>query len=199
VSGRRRGFAPMGRLVIAAAAVGLIPAVAGCEAGSNAPTLEYHPQSAGTDAAVHGIDIRDAFVLGAPIGSTLAAGQSAGLFIALFNQGHRDTLTSISAPGVAASVTLPGGRIQLGDLQPVYLTGPAPKIILTDLIKPLAGGTAIRITLSFAKAGNVTISVPVLPRSNDYSTFQPAPSPVKSGSATATPVPSKSPSPTPAS
>jgi len=73
----RRAMLPR-RLLIAAVAA-LIPALAGCEAGTNAPTQQWHPPTEGTGLVQHGIDIRDMFVLGAPTNSSLAAGQSAGL------------------------------------------------------------------------------------------------------------------------
>jgi copper(I)-binding protein len=192
VSRSRRALAPIGRLAIAAAVAGLVPGVAACEAGSNAPTSQFHPQSDGLNTVAHGIEIRDAFVLGAPSGSSIAAGQSAGLFLALINQGKRDRLVSASAPGTAASVRLPAGGIVLRTQQAAYLTGPVPKIVLSGLTRALPGGQTVRVTLSFQNAGNITITVPVLPRSDDYATFSPAPSPSPARS-TASPSVSASP------
>src|SRR6202012_6010136 len=65
----------------------LVPALAGCEAGEHAPTLEFHQAAAGTLATFNDIQISDAFVLGAPQASTLPAGSSAGLFVSLYNNG----------------------------------------------------------------------------------------------------------------
>ncbi len=59
------------RLLIGALAI-LVPALAGCEAGLNAPTLEYHPASFGVSTMVDGINIDNVFVLGPEPGSTLA-------------------------------------------------------------------------------------------------------------------------------
>ena len=61
------------RLLIGAIAI-LVPTLAGCEAGLNAPTLEFHPASAGTTVVQNGIRIDNAFVLGAAPGSALHAG-----------------------------------------------------------------------------------------------------------------------------
>ncbi|HEY3732306.1 MAG TPA: hypothetical protein VGL63_00125 [Streptosporangiaceae bacterium] len=181
----RRGFASHGRLAVAAAMVGLIPAVAACDAGNNAPTGEFHPQSEGIDTVVHGIDIRNAFVLGAQLGGSLPAGKSAGLFMAMINEGGgRDRLAGVTAPGTAASVMLPPGGILLHSGQAAYLTGPQPKILLEHLIRPLVGGQTVRITLDFQSAGSVTLTLPVLPRSNSYATFSPAPNPTPSNSVT---------------
>jgi copper(I)-binding protein len=187
VSRSRRAFRPIGRLAAAAAAACLAAGVTACEAGNNAPTLtQYHPQSDGINADVHGIKIRDAFVLGGPIGSSLATGQSAGFFLALFNQNSQDRLVSAAAPGIATAVRLPPGGIRLPSGQAVYLTGPVPRIVLTNLSRPLPGGGSITIVLNFMNAGNVRLVVPVLPRSDYYATFSPAPSPSPSPPATST-------------
>ena len=183
MSRSRRGFAPYGRLAIAAAVIGLVPAVTACEAGNNAPVTQFHPQSVGVNTIVHGIYIRDAFILGWQAGSSVPTGQSAGLFLALINEGSPDRLVSITAPGTAASVALPHGGISLGGQQAVYLVGPEPKIVLHRLLHPLVNGKSVRVRLDFLNVGSVTLSLPVLPRSDIYATFSPAPLPSPSGSA----------------
>jgi copper(I)-binding protein len=207
VSPSRWAATPIGRLVIAAAIVGLAGGVTACDAGTNAPTLEFHPQSDGVDTAVHGIKILDAFVLGAPSGS-LAAGQSAGLFLALYNDGNSaDSLIGVSAAGVARSVTLPAGGIGLPSQQAVYLTGPKPTLVLTGLLHALPSGGAVQITLSFLNAGSISLDLPVLERAGAYQTFSPAPAPAVSPKKTPSPSPTtstspsatSSPSPTPTS
>jgi copper(I)-binding protein len=183
VSRSRRAVTPIGRLAAAAAIAGLVIGVSACEAGNNAPTLEYHPQSAGLDVQVDGIKIIDAFVLGWASGP-IPAGQSASVFLALYNQGRgTERLTGASAPGVAKSVTLPTGGITLPSSQAVDLTHAKPRIVLNGLLHPLAAGGSIRLVLSFSSAGNVTLTLPVLPRLGSYSTFSPAPSPSPSTSA----------------
>jgi len=190
------------RLCIAAAAA-LLPALAGCEAGVHAPTQEWHQPTDGAGTILHGIAIRNVFVLGAPLNSAVAAGKSAGLFLALVNDGSPDRLLSISAPGTAKSVQLPGGApVTVAQSRPVLLTGPQPKVVLTGLVHPLLGGSFIRVIMNFANAGSVTLSVPVLPQAQYNSTFSPppalTPSPSSSrkaqhgGAATATPTPSPS-------
>src|SRR5262249_61278852 len=82
----RSGRTVANRLLIGALAL-LIPAIAGCEAGFNAPTLEFHPASAGVNATVNGIKINNVFVLSAPSGSSVPAGASAGMVLALFTGG----------------------------------------------------------------------------------------------------------------
>ena len=123
-------------------------------------------------------------MLGAPIGSTLAAGQNASVFVALFNMGRADRLVSADAPGTAASVRLPPGGIVLPSQQGFYLTGPAPRIVLTNLTHPLAGGGAVPVILHFMNAGSVRTTLPVIPRSTSYATFSPAPTPTPSATST---------------
>jgi copper(I)-binding protein len=190
-----------GRRLLVLAIAALIPALAGCEAGSNAPTQEWHQPTDGTGVVHDKISIRNAFVLGAPIGSTIGVGHSAGVFLALINNGSPDKLVSISAPGTATSVTLPGGSVSLASQQAVFLTGPAPKVVLKGLTRPLTGGSSVRLVLTFQNAASVSMVLPVMPQAQYYSTFSPPASPTpspttKSKHKTATPTPSASPSPT---
>jgi copper(I)-binding protein len=168
------------RLVLVAAAL-LIPVVAGCEAGNDAPTLQFHyptdtagypPDTAGS-TAMGNLAIRNVFILGAPIGHSLHKGQSASLFLALVNDGAPDKLISITAPGSATSVSLPGGGVPVTDGHPVFLTGPRPQVVLVGLTRTLASGSSIRLDLTFQKAGTITLLVPVMPHAVQYQTFAP--------------------------
>lgn len=193
---------PRRLLVVAAAA--LIPVLVGCEAGNNAPTLNWHYPTDGAGTVVDGISIRNMFVLGPPLNGELPAGQSTGLFFAMVNNGSPDRLVSISAPGAATSVTIPGNSIRLATGQTVLLTGPSPEAVLSGLTRTLTGGTVITIVLNFQNAGAVTLRVPVMPQAQNYATFSPAPTPTpstvpaggkhhhKGASATASPSPSPS-------
>src|SRR5580693_6567858 len=82
------------RRACAVAAVALIPVLAGCEAGSDAPVLHWHPPTNGASATIHvgagEIAIRNAFLLGGPGTATLPAGSSASMFVGLVNTGPRD-------------------------------------------------------------------------------------------------------------
>jgi hypothetical protein len=199
------------RLMLVAAAA-LIPVIAGCEAGGNAPTLQFHYPTDAAGATVGQLSIRNVFVLGAPLGSRLRPGQSASVFLALVTSGS-DTLTSITAPGRATSVTLPAGGVKVSYLHPALLTGPKPEVYLTGLTKTITNGSNITLVLHFRNAGPVTLKVPVMARASHYVTygippspapsttparrpgFRPSPTPTGGVTAPVSPTPSVSPTP----
>jgi len=197
-----RSSAVLRRAVIVGAAA-LVPVLAGCEAGNDAPTSQWHQPTAGASAVLPSgtagqLAIQNVFALGAAGDRSLPAGSAAGLYLALVNTGPADRLVSASAPGTASSVRLPGSGTRLPRNQAVLFTGPAPRLILDHLTRRLMAGVDIRVTLNFQNAGSVTLSVPVMPRVDYYATFSPAPAiptttpkasaqPKASGSATATP------------
>jgi copper(I)-binding protein len=186
--------APLRGIALLAAAA-LVPAIAGCEAGINAPTQQWHQPTPGASAAVgDSIRVNNMFVLGPVPGSSLSAGGSAGMFFAVANNGIPDRLVSISAPGVASSVKLPVGGVKLGNQQQVLLTGPAPQVVLENLSHALGGGQYVRVTLNFQNAGAKTISVPVMPWAQYFSSYSPAPAPVVAPSTTPSPAASPTPS-----
>ena len=191
-----RTAAPLRALAVLAAAA-LAPAIAGCEAGFNAPTQQWHQPAAGASAVVNNvIRINNVFVLGAPPALSLQRGGSAGLFLALNNSGGPDRLIGITAPGSAVAVQMPGGGVRLAAQQSVLLTGPAPQVILRGLTRRLNGGQHILIVLHFLRAGSVALQVPVMPRAQWFATYAPAPPLVTpAASAPASPGGTASPSP----
>jgi copper(I)-binding protein len=199
------GKTAAGRLLLGAGVLALlIPAIAGCEAGDDAPTLQFHSASSGMQAIVDGIRITNVFVLGAPTGSTVPSGSSAGLFLSIYNGGtSSDTLESVTAARVAKSVTLSGGPVALpANAAPVNLTGPQPEVVLENLSTSLRGGSTIPVILHFAHAGSVSMQVPVEPQSFQWATFSPpaavpASTPSASTPSASTPSASTAPSVTP--
>jgi copper(I)-binding protein len=198
--GQHWGKARLRSLLLVSAAA-LIPVLAGCEAGDNAPTADFHYPTDAAGTVAGDLSIRNVFVLGAPLGSSLAPGQSASLFFAVVNTGTPDRLVSISAPGVATSVKLPAGGVAINTNESVLLTGPTPVAYLVKLTRPLGSGTNITIVMTFQKQGPVSLQVPVFARATHYVTYSPAPSaPVtttakhkqKHAGATASPSPSPS-------
>jgi copper(I)-binding protein len=197
------------RRACAVAAVALIPVLAGCEAGGDAPILNWHPPTSGASATIFAgggkIAIRNAFILGGVPNFTLPAGSSASMFVGLVNTGPRDRLIRVSAPGAATSVTLPTGGVLLKRDSSALLTGPAPELVLSDLTQSLTAGTYVRVLFTFQKAGTISLTLPVIQRSDSFATFSPAPRPTPSvsatgkrqpGQASATPTPTVTPTPT---
>lgn len=190
------------RLLLGAIAV-LVPVLAGCEAGANAPTIDFHQASFGNSETVGGITIDDAFVLGPTPGSALPVGGQAGVFLSIKTD-NNDQLTSVTAQGVASSVQLVGGPVTLNANTVANLSGPQPQIVLTGLTKGLSGGQLVTLELDFSAAGAISIQVPVEPAAYDYTTYSPpapplpsptpTPSVTASASASASPSPSASPS-----
>jgi len=181
------GKTAAGRLLLGAGVLALlIPAIAGCEAGQDAPTLEFHPAAAGLQADFNGIKITNAFVLGAPAGSTVPSGASASMFVSLYNsRDNSDALLSATAPATAGNISLSGGTVALpANSAPVNLTGPEPKVVLENLTKPLRGGTTVPVTFNFQHAGQVTLQVPVEAQSYYWSTYS-APASAPAGGAAA--------------
>ena len=185
------------RLLIGAVAL-LLPVLAGCEAGLNAPTLEFHPASNGTTIVQNNIRINNAFVLGPPLGSTLPPGGRAGAFLSIVAY-NGDRLLSVSAPGGASSVRLIGGPVNLPAGNQVSLSGPRPRLVLTGLTTTLNGGETIQMSFTFAVAGTITIPVPVEAHAYYYSTYSPpvisAPSAAGARKGHATPLASPSATP----
>jgi hypothetical protein len=194
----RRGLLSLRDLAVVAA-VGLIPVIAGCEAGNNAPTQQWHQPTPGASAIVDNtLRINNMFVLGPTPGFTLPRGASAGVFFALANDGAPDRLLSIKAPGEATSVLVPVGGISLGRDQSLFFTGPSPRVVLEHLTRTLNGGQWIRLNMLFQNAGFVTLKVPVMPRTESYGTFSPAPV-ILRPRVTPAPLTPGAPSPTPTS
>jgi copper(I)-binding protein len=179
------------RLLFGAMAV-LIPVLAGCEAGFNAPTLQYHPANFTANTVQNGISFSNLFVLSDATNGEGVAGGQAGVFLSLYAQ-HDDRLVSVSAPDTASSVKIAGGSVNLPANAVVDMSGPVPKVVLTGLTNPLEGGETVTLSFTFAKAGTITISVPVEPKSFDYATYSPPavpnsapsarPKPTKTGAA----------------
>jgi len=168
------------RRLLIGALIMLIPALAGCEAGYNAPTLQFHPASFGVSTTVDGINIDNVFVLGPAPGSTLQAGGQAALFMSLESP-TGDRLTKITS-NAASSVQLGNGAITLNPNTLVDLSGPSPLLTLNGLTNPLNGGETVNLVLSFATAGTVNLAVPVEPAAYEFATYSPAPTPTASAS-----------------
>jgi copper(I)-binding protein len=175
VSPVRAGRAP--RLFAAGAVVAL--ALTGCSAGIQAETSRERPTIDGIGSAIGTLTIRNAYV-----GGPAEPGGEAPVLLSVFNNGTQpDRLVSISSPDAGAGtvptdVTLPPGGQQL-----LYTADRAAR--LTGLTQPAQVGSIVPVVLTFERAGQLRLSLPV----------SPVPPEVLSGDA-ASATPSASPAPT---
>lgn len=179
---------------IVAAAFLAAPVLAGCSAGFSADTnLPYAPNEAAVliqdgSYGARGVKIPQAFVLGPDSGAQLAVGASAPLYLHLVNTAEApDTLQAVTAEGLGTvKLTAP---IALPANEAVNTGKPAPQIMIEGLSKALRGGESVPVSLQFANAGTVSVKVPVVTRSREFSSLPPAP-----GATPAPPTPTPSPS-----
>ncbi|MEV0967044.1 copper chaperone PCu(A)C [Microtetraspora glauca] len=170
------------RVIAIAALLAAAPALAACGAGFDANTnIPYAPTEAGVhmvgdgadrDYGHNGVKIAQAFILGPDSGGQIAAGGSAPLYLSLVNTNTAaDALTAIVPDsGQADSVRIPGA-FQLSPNTLAKSTGTT----VEGLKQTLLGGESVKLTLRFKNAGDVTMSVPVIPRSREFATLPPAP------------------------
>jgi copper(I)-binding protein len=180
------------RLLFGAMAM-LVPVLVGCEAGLNTPTLQYHPPNFTANKTRAGVSIANLFVLETTSNGAGVAGGRAGVFLSLYAR-DGDRLISISAPGTASAVKIAGGSVNLPAQQLVSLGGPVPKVVLTGLTDPIQGGQLVTMSFKFARAGTITLPVPVEPKAFDYGTYSPPASPNPAPSARPKPTRTASPS-----
>lgn len=181
-------FARTARAALAPAAPVLLASalLAGC---SDDPTgIDVSP-AAGVAGQIGQVGIRNLFVLGGEGGQAIGQGGSAPVYLTMVNSPSdvesrnasgsaaprtgADTLMSVSSPQ-AASAEIVGGTIALPAGQDVQV-GPAPKIILRGLAKPLQSGEFVPLTLRFQHAGSGSLNAPVQARQGELQSYSPAP------------------------
>jgi copper(I)-binding protein len=150
----------------ALAAAGVL-ALAGCDAGNDAETLQETPDVAGVDGTVGQVSLDDVFL---DAEDTVAAGASVPLRGVLTNDAQAaDRLVGVATPaaqsvqlldesgqGSSAGIELPaGGQVEaVTDAVRMQLEGVTESIAPTD---------TVRITFTFETAGEVALDVPVAP------------------------------------
>ncbi|MFI7705752.1 copper chaperone PCu(A)C [Nonomuraea sp. NPDC049480] len=182
------------RWIVVAAAFLAAPVLAGCGAGFDATTNQpYAPNEAQVliDKGAYGtrgIHIPQAFILGPDPGAQLPWRGSAPIYLNILNtSGTPDTLKAVSA-GTMGTVKITGS-IQLPGNQLVNTGKPSPQLMLESIPKSLRGGESIKLDLTFANAGTVSMNVPVVTRSREFAAYPPAPGATPAPTPTATPTP----------
>ncbi|WP_433419670.1 copper chaperone PCu(A)C [Microtetraspora malaysiensis] len=169
------------RAIAVAALLAVAPALAACGAGFDANVnVPYAPTEAGVHISGTGVDseyghngvkISQAFILGPEAGAQIAAGGSAPLYLTMVNTNPAaDALTAIVPDdGQATSVRIPNAF----QLSPDTLAK-SSNTTVEGLKQKLLGGETVKLTLKFKNAGDVTMNVPVIPRSREFATLPPA-------------------------
>ncbi|GGS88493.1 hypothetical protein GCM10010156_53710 [Planobispora rosea] len=175
--------------VAAAAFLAAAPALAGCGTGFDAITAQPYMPNEALSVKVEDKDLKisQAYFLGPDSGGSLPAGGSTPLYLYMVNTGPQDDRLvglgvdpALGTAKVPAPVTLPAfGK------QAAVVGRPTPSIMVEQLKKPLKGGETIKVQLQFEKAGIVSLNVPVITRSREF-TQLPA---VPGASAAPTPTP----------
>jgi copper(I)-binding protein len=145
------------RRVLAALAVTAVVSVTGCAAGIQAETSRERPTIDGVGSALGTLTIRNAYV-----GGPVENGGSAPVLLSVFNDGpEQDRLVGISSPEAGTGtlptdVTLPSGGQQL-------LYTPDRVARLTGTTVPMRPGEIVPVVLTFERAGQLRMSLPVVP------------------------------------
>jgi len=184
------------RVLAVAALLAVAPALGACGAGFDANLAQPYTPTEAAEASHNGITVAQAFILGPESGQTLPAGSAAPLYLTMVNDNaSADQLTGITVDNqfadsarTASAISLPPGTL-------VKSANPEPQIVVENLKKPLRGGENVKLTLQFQNAGAIDMNVPVITRSREFATYQPAPNATPGAEATPTATPTDDASP----
>ena len=166
-----------------AAAMGVLllspVALSACSAGQVAQTATQVRDKVGGTAMAGDITVREA-QLAYPTGGEYAAGDDAELVVVVSNSSEQDdTLVDITGEGfsdvevtggtgTAGSTTPPAGDGAVGGLDVtipaesnVFIGEEGPTVTLTGLDEALTVGQGLDLTMSFERAGEIQVRVPV--------------------------------------
>ena len=175
----RGGMLP--RRILIAVAAALVPLIAGCEAGTNAPSLHWHQPTDGTGQRSARTSRSATPSCSARRSASAEARPERRPVPRPGEHRHAGPAAGVKAPGVAQSVLLPGGGI------------PAPHSTQRPADRPGAGDRAAapgqaahrrlgrQLNLTSRTRGDLL--VPVMPRAQYYTTLSPAPATSPSASA----------------
>ncbi|WP_322767269.1 hypothetical protein, partial [Frankia sp. Cr1] len=128
-----------------------------CAAGNDAVTAQTRTTTNSAAGAVGTISLRNVYVAG-----PATSGGKAQIISAFFNGGTQDDeIIGVASPAADGGQTPKSAVLEAGGRNLYIADGNAP--VLTGLNRDLAVGQAIPVTFTFAKAGSVTLAVPVEP------------------------------------
>lgn len=158
------------RLIPAALGLGAVVALAGCSAGQVTETDTQVAAVNGGSGDVKDVAVRDATLTFPSEASFYPAGSSAPMELVVSNQGPDDELVSVSSPYAASAKV--SGDTSLPTNTALHAVGEnedlAPgenarivDITLQGLKQQISPGVTVPVTFSFAKAGQITVQVPI--------------------------------------
>lgn len=183
------GRGRIGRRAVLALIAGVAMLATGCAAGDHAATSEETPALDSASGTIGTMQLH-AVALAAPTGGpSYATGASVSLEFIVVNTGEQtdsiSAITSASATGAefvdattatgsssavssspaasssAAAPALAPIDVPAGTRKSFGIASNDPEIALTGLTAPLYGSNEISVTFDFAKAGELTLTVPV--------------------------------------
>jgi copper(I)-binding protein len=145
-------------------------ALAACSSGQVTQTATQNRDKTGGSAEVQGVTLR-AVTLEYPRGGAYQAGDDAELHMAIVNDGTQtDTLTSVEGDGFT-SAQITGARaegetsapdqIEIPAGESVFVGENGVRVELMGLSEGITTGQALQVVLTFEKAGDITVEVPV--------------------------------------
>lgn len=152
---------PSARVLAIGLGLAAVLPLTACGAGNKAETTYEHTTINGLNTASGPILIRDAFVAGPG-----EQGGSVTAYMALYNTGSEDDQLLSASSSEAGSVTVPGTvnvRAGSGSL----LTQGNAGLKINGLKNKLFVGASLPVTLTFAKAGEIQMLLPVEQGTND--------------------------------
>ena len=162
---------PSGRVLAVGIGLAAVLPLTACGAGNKAETTFEQTTINGLNTASGPMLIRDAFVAGPG-----TQGGSVTAYMGFCNTGAEDDTLTSATSSAASSVDLPGTvKVQAGNC--ALLTPGSAGLTINGLKNNLFVGSSLPITLSFTKAGEVPLLLPVEQGTNDVGapTDQPTP------------------------
>lgn len=146
------------RLAKAAAVALVFPVLGACSIGFGAPTDQVYIQARGVSDRDGTVDVLNAVVVSAAPG---AGTVSATLVNNVVDED--DELTGVTVGGVDATISSQGGEIAANGLNNLGASG-----AVTASSPDIEAGKFVEVVFSFQHAESVTLSVPVVPNTDDF-------------------------------
>ena len=152
------------RTTVALFALGV--ALTACGSGRNAEVLKEHTSINGVNVnlANGDIQVRDVYATPTTPGQQLVpAGGSLALHFHVYNRADAADLMAASSPVVLAGPGVVGSAVTIGSRNNVTVGGPTGEFTATipRLAQERWVGTYVSMTLAFANAGHVDLTVPI--------------------------------------